>query len=139
MALNHTLHFWHSFANHYYETQHVVSIMRFIISKPQGWQKVISVCQTRMFTRFTPKWHCMAPSLAKLQDVFSTDAGTYIFLLRGFELYSILRGMHKPFSVLELQNKMTKPILGSVAVSTGQVGSSSLQNEVLLTPSAGRS
>lgn len=44
MALNHPLHFWHSFANHHYETQHVVSIMRFIISKPQGWQKVISVC-----------------------------------------------------------------------------------------------
>lgn len=40
MALNHTLHFWHSFANHY-ETKHVVSIIRFIVFKPQG---VISVC-----------------------------------------------------------------------------------------------
>lgn len=44
MGLNHTLHFRHSFANHYYETKHVVSIIRFIVFKAQGWQKVISVC-----------------------------------------------------------------------------------------------
>lgn len=33
----------------------------------------------------------------------------------------------------KLQHKMTKPILGSVAVRTGWVASYSLQNEVLLT------